>query len=245
MKVKGMILAAGLGSRLGELTSNTPKCLIEAGGKPLLQHCIEGFLKAEITSLVINTHYLADKILEFLKKHKNFDIDIKISHETQLYGTGGAVAFAKDFLNDADTIVVYNADVYSTIPINKIINFHTNNKNLATLAIQNRETSRPLYFNSSFLLQGWETKENQELFGAVADLKPFGFTGIQVISSLFLKALKPYKYPFSIITPYVDLAKDGEKVIGFDASDHYWIDMGTPASLRELQEALTQPKDMN
>ena len=82
--MKAMILAAGLGTRLKPLTNHKPKALIEINGKPLLEWLIIRLKNNAINEIIINTHHFAEQIESFLKKKNNFDIDIKISHETSL-----------------------------------------------------------------------------------------------------------------------------------------------------------------
>ena len=86
---KGMIFAAGYGTRLRPLTKTTPKALIEVGGVPLLERIITLYRDAGIIEIVINTHALADQITAFLEKNNFFDITIQISYESTLLDTGG------------------------------------------------------------------------------------------------------------------------------------------------------------
>ena len=82
--MNAIILAAGLGTRLRPLTDNTPKALVEVGGKTMLEHQILKLKKTGFNNIVINIHYFGEQIIEFLKRNNNFGLNIKISDEQDL-----------------------------------------------------------------------------------------------------------------------------------------------------------------
>lgn len=85
-----MIFAAGLGTRLGKITRNKPKALVEVGGKPLLQHAIEKLQQSGFQRIVINVHHFAEQIIRFINDNRQFGLEILISDErNQLLDTGG------------------------------------------------------------------------------------------------------------------------------------------------------------
>lgn len=247
---KGMILAAGFGTRLGTLTKDMPKCLVDINGKPMLQHVIEKFINSGITSIAINVHYLADKIEEFLNQNNNFGIQIYLSHEDTILGTGGGIKKAKEFLKDADQIVVHNSDVYSDVSLGNLVNFHQNTSAFVTLGVMHRETERPLLFTKSacsdvqsqifFELCGWENSKRGvgEVFGKDETPQPLAFSGIQVISNRIFEFMKDEEGEFSSIRTFIKAAKANKRVLGYVMDNHYWIDMGTPEKLAELRKIL-------
>ena len=94
---KAMILAAGLGRRLQPITINTPKPLVMVAGKPIIDYAIDHFVKAGLERLVVNVHYLADQVIEYLDDRD--DIEIIVSDETnQILDTGGGIKKALPFL---------------------------------------------------------------------------------------------------------------------------------------------------
>ena len=252
---KGMNLAAGFGTRLGTLTKDMPKCLVDINGKPMLQHVIEKFINSGITSIAINVHYLADKIEEFLNQNNNFGIQIYLSHEDTILGTGGGIKKAKEFLKDADQIVVHNSDVYSDVSLENLIEFHLKTSAFVTLGVMHRETERPLlftkkvlneeqsqiYFHQNYLyLCGWENSKKGigEVFGNDGTPTTLAFSGIQVISSKIFEYMEDETGEFSSIRTYIKVAKANEKVLGYVMDNNYWIDMGTPEKLSELRKIL-------
>jgi len=104
--MQALILAAGRGSRMGILTKTTPKPLLKIGKTTLIENNIHKLQNAKITDIVVNTHYLADKIIKHLKKY-----DIKFSNETTELETAGGIINAISSLEN--TFIVINADVFS------------------------------------------------------------------------------------------------------------------------------------
>ena len=122
--MKAFVLAAGLGTRLGQITKNTPKCLVSAGGKTILQHVLEKLKIAGINDVVINLHYLGDHIFQYLKNNNSFGMNIQFSWEETLLGTGGGLKEALKFYNSDESIIIHNSDVYTDFSLEKLIKFH-------------------------------------------------------------------------------------------------------------------------
>ena len=97
---KAMILAAGFGKRMLPLTTSLPKPLIKIGPKNLLERSLELLIKMGIDEIVINTHHLTKKIVNFLTS-KNYKISISVIEEEVLLDTGGGVLNAtRQFKNE-------------------------------------------------------------------------------------------------------------------------------------------------
>ena len=112
--MKAMILAAGFGKRLGELTKSKPKPLLEVKGKPLIDYHIEKLISSGFKTIAINTHYLGAQISDHIIDNFGQRVEIHISHEKQLLGTGGGIKKAISDFGDED-IVVINSDIYSDL----------------------------------------------------------------------------------------------------------------------------------
>lgn len=105
-KNKAMILAAGLGTRMRSHAPDLPKPLVPVAGKPLLAYTLDLLRNAGITSAVVNTHYMAEKIEAFCAAQ---DLTLTLSHEPELLETGGGVTQALPLL--AESFFVSNSDV--------------------------------------------------------------------------------------------------------------------------------------
>ena len=89
--MKAMILAAGFGKRLGVLTRDIPKPLIQIKGKALIDYHLEKLISAGFSSVSINVHYLANKIVDHVQSKFSGKIELIFSHEEDILGTGGGV----------------------------------------------------------------------------------------------------------------------------------------------------------
>jgi NDP-sugar pyrophosphorylase family protein len=240
--VKAMILAAGLGTRLRPLTNDRPKALVDVGGRTMLEVTLSRLRYFGIRDVIINVHYFADMIVEYLKKNDNFGMRIEISREDVLLDTGGGLKKAAHFFlenqRDVETpFVLHNVDVISTIDLSRMVQFHAENRALATLAVQDRETSRYLLFDERQQLCGRRIGPDQkeELVGLEKPAQALAFSGIHIISPRIFELMQENGV-FSIIAAYLRLAGQGEKIPSFRADDYYWRDMGRPDDV--LQAAL-------
>ena len=89
--MKAMILAAGRGERLRPLTDTTPKALVQAGEKPLIQYHIENLASAGVKDVVINISWLCDKVESFIGNGSAFGINVQWSREHRPLETGGGI----------------------------------------------------------------------------------------------------------------------------------------------------------
>jgi len=218
--MKAMVLAAGLGTRLRPLTNTQPKALVETGGRTLLEITLSRLKTFGIHDVIVNVHHFADMVVEFLRAHDNFGMHIEISREDLLLDTGGGLKKAGWFFgtNPQEPFVMHNVDVLTTIDLHRMAEFHTKQDALATLAVQDRKTSRYLLFDESGLLRGRSPAPEP-------GFQSLGFAGIQVISPRLLSMMGG-EDAFSIITTYLDLAQRGERILGFPADEYQWRDVG-------------------
>jgi NDP-sugar pyrophosphorylase family protein len=228
--MRAMVLAAGLGTRLRPLTDNRPKALVEINDRTLLEITLARLRSFGVNEVIINVHHFPEMIVECLKSHDNFGMNIEISREQELLDTGGGLKKAAHFfldLDDGEPFVLHNVDVMSTIDVRRMIEVHNQRHALATLAVQDRETSRYLLFDEKGQLCGRRAgKEgNQELVRPSAKPQVFAFSGIHVISPRLLKKMTE-DGAFSIITTYLRLASEGENITAFRADEYEWRDLG-------------------
>jgi NDP-sugar pyrophosphorylase family protein len=109
---KGMILAAGVGSRLGVHTDQIPKPMIEIRQKPILQHNVEFLAKHGICQLIMNVHYQPEMITGHFQDGGRWGVSIHYSHEEQLLGTAGALQRVAERLSDT-FVLVYGDNLHS------------------------------------------------------------------------------------------------------------------------------------
>ena len=240
--MKAMILAAGLGTRLRPLTDDRPKALVTVAGRTLLEITLSRLRSFGVSDVIVNAHHHADMILHYLKANDNFGMGIEVSREEILLDTGGGLKNAAWFFhnssgNSQEPFILHNVDVISTIDLGRMMRFHTEQAALATLAVQDRETARYLLFDEHDQLCGRRAGRdgNAELARPAEPVQAMAFSGIHVISPKLLTKMTD-EGAFSIITAYLHLAAQGEKIIAFRADECYWRDLGRPENI--LQAAL-------
>jgi NDP-sugar pyrophosphorylase family protein len=244
--MKAMVLAAGLGTRLRPITDNRPKALVEIAGRTLLEITLSRLRAFGIREVIINVHHFPDMILDYLKTNDYFGMRIEVSREEALLDTGGGLKKAAYFFLEhssrlEEPFILHNVDVISTIDLRRMVQFHTENQALATLAVQDRETARYLLFDEQLQLCGRQSARDQktELVRSSQQAQPLAFSGIHVISPR-LFAMTNEEGVFSIITSDLRLAAQGEKILAFRADEYYWRDLGTPENVLQAARDLKQ-----
>lgn len=244
--MKAMVLAAGLGTRLRPLTDDRPKALVEVGGRTLLDITLARLRNFGISEVIINVHHFADLVVQYLKANNNFGMKVAVSREDVLLDTGGGLKKAGYFFLDGsdhtdEPFILHNVDVISTIDLERMVRFHTEHHALATLAVQDRKTSRYLLFDQESNLCGRRSGSDgpTELVRTSPQPQALAFGGIHVISPRLIPVMIE-EGAFSIITTYLRLATQGEKIHGFRADEYYWRDLGKPEDLKQAARDLEQ-----
>ncbi len=230
--MRAMILAAGLGTRLRPLTDDRPKALVEVGGRTLLEITLSRLRVFGVREVIINVHHFADMVVDYLKANNNFGMRIEVSREEVLLDTGGGLKKAAHFFFENSSpsdepFILHNVDVISTIDLERMVQSHAERRALATLAVQDRETSRYLLFDQQLRLCGRRAGRDQapEMVRSAQPIQALAFSGIHVISPRLFKMLTE-EGVFSVITSYLRLASLGENIVAFRADEYYWRDLG-------------------
>lgn len=234
--MKVMIFAAGLGTRLKPFTLSHPKALFPVNGKPLLQRNIEYLSAYGFNDFVINVHHFQDQIIQFLKDHHYFGVNIEISDESnELLETGGGLLKAKDLLGK-EPFLVMNSDILTDMPVDEFVEFHLQEKPLVSLAVSDRKSTRKLLFDAQHRLCGWKDLRNgEEIIENEAYTHELAFSGLHIIDPSFFE-LNTFKGKFSIMKPYMHLMQH-HIIKGFDHTGYKLLDVGKPESA-ELAEKL-------
>lgn len=242
--MKAMILAAGLGTRLRPLTDNRPKALVEVAGHTLLEIAIARLREYGVREVIVNVHHFAEMVVNYLRAHNNFGMRIEVSHEDVLLDTGGGLKkaawfFLEDSLHLDEPFILHNVDVISTIDLKRMVEIHKQRQALATLAVQARETSRYLLFDEQLRLSGRLAGRNQQAEFVQSsrglEAEALAFSGIHVISPRLLGMITE-EGAFSIVSSYLRLAGQGERILGFRADEFYWRDLGKPENLAQAEQ---------
>lgn len=229
--MKAIVLAAGIGSRLGELTKNAPKCLLPVADRPLLDYWCETLAEAGVTDVFINTHHHAAQVREFIQT-KPHGLRFVEGYEETLLGSAGTLHSAKEFLSDGERFFIIYADNYVELDLSKLARFHIE-KNSPPLVLVAYPTTEPtrcgiLEIDQNGLVVSFEEKPAQPKSN-------FANSGIHVATpELFgwVPETKPADIGFHVLPQLVG------KMYGY-VTDEYIQDIGTPeayAAVRARRE---------
>ncbi|MBQ6101594.1 MAG: nucleotidyltransferase family protein [Bacteroidales bacterium] len=242
-----MILAAGLGTRLKELTQDKPKALVPLNGKPLLQHCIENLIANGFHHIVINVHHFGEQIIDFVEQNK-FDADIVISDERDLLmDTGGGIVKATPLFKGSKAVLVHNVDIISNVDLSEMSQQFLASGDDAWLLTQDRETNRKLLFDDENLLVGWMNKaENKFKWVHPEKNGPSTVSGTCLYQEMAFSGLHFFRSDLfaefevkrsSVIDLYLSLAKSN-RIVSTPILPDYWFDMGKPEQLQAAEAYL-------
>ncbi|MBR5146515.1 MAG: NTP transferase domain-containing protein [Bacteroidales bacterium] len=242
-KRTAFILAAGLGTRLKELTSDRPKALVELNQKPLLEVVIDNLISQNFNHFVINIHHYGEKILDYFKSKKYENVSIEISDERDsLLDTGGAILKALPYFKDSEAVLIHNVDIITDIDFQSVYDDFTKSDDAAWLLTQDRNNKRKIVFDENDNYVGRMNLETNQYDGEKEfndNFKLLSFSGLHLI--------KPeYFYDFELKKCYVfDLYKEisrNNNVRSKFIQPNYWFDLGTQEQLKEAATWLLSQK---
>ena len=236
--MKAMIFAAGLGTRLGEMTRTRPKALADINGKTMLELTAGKIVNAGFDDLIVNIHHHPDQMLDEIGKLREMGYRITVSDERdELLDTAGGLCRARNFFG-SEPFLAHNVDEFTDLDLTGMYRQHVESGALATLAVRHRPGNRQLLVDSSGRLRGWRNNATKEEIITVESnkkLEEVGFSGIQVLSPAIFDLMQEGIY--SLTSLYLMLA--GKHVIMTCLHDYgYWFDCGTPQNLDRIRAHL-------
>jgi len=237
--MKAMILAAGMGTRLGDICKDTPKILLDINGLTVLERILTKLSGHGFNDIVINVHHLAARIIDAVNELQDrIDVKISISDETdELLETGGGLYRVKDFFGNKP-FLVYNGDILTDLDLGKMIDYHKRKKALATVAVRHREGNRAFLVDDNGVIRGWTNRKSgvdiitieQEM-----NLSEIPSMAISVYDPGIFDYMEEGKYT---MTSIVLKATATGRVIAFRHDRGYWVDIGTPEQLEKARKLL-------
>jgi len=224
--MKAFILAGGKGSRLLPYTTNFPKPLMPIKDKPILEIVIDRLRKADIKDITFGTGHLAELLQAFFGDGEKFGVKISYSREDEPLGTAGPLNLVRDKF--IDTFLVMNGDILTDMDFHELINYHRNEKSVATIALSKRTVEIDfgvvtLNNENQFL----EWKEKPQIDYLVS-------TGIYIFEPEALDVL-PSEGFFNLPDLIIKLSENNKKVAGY-IHQGYWLDIGRPGDYAKACE---------
>jgi NDP-sugar pyrophosphorylase family protein len=185
--IKAVVLCAGFGTRLGELTQHTPKPMLHYQNKPLLEFTIQQLKAAGVSSISINLHYLGEQIENYFADGRKWNVKIHYSFELKPSGTAGGVRSLEHHLQDCDHFFVIYGDLYFEESLAKLISFHQEHGKEASIFVHEREKSNSVVeIDKNGLVTKFLERPAHSLPG-----KKMVNSGIYLFKSSILKRIAP------------------------------------------------------
>ena len=241
--MNGMVFAAGLGTRLGAIGQETPKALIDVGGRTMLERTLRKLVRAGATRIVVNVHHHSEKIERFLAAH-DFGVEVVLSREIERpLETGGGLWHARTLFDRDVPLVLHNVDVICDTDLRAMLAAHDLSGAVATLAVNERNSTRSLLFDDGGLFgredrrDGVKRQEGRPPRGVV---RHWSFAGIHVVSPEFLD-LVTERGVFPILDVYLRLAGEGRRIGPWPIGETLWLEIGNAERLEAARASLDPP----
>ena len=228
--LKALLLAAGLGTRLRPLTLKKPKCLMEINNKPLLEHWLKKLEDLSVKEVIINTHYLRDQVIDFIKARNNSHIEINEFYEEHLLGTAGTLLQNLEFFKGSTGLLIH-ADNFTKIDLSGLIEAHFKRPSdclitMLTFNSSNPESCGVVEINENNIVTKFHEKvdnpPSNRANGAI-----YVFDDI-FIKWLFDRKTKPNDFSTQVLPLMIG------KIYTWHIEDDYF-DIGTKSSLEKAQ----------
>lgn len=223
---KAMVMAAGVGSRLGVLTKTTPKPLVPVVNKPVMDILLEKLKYYGIDSVIANTHYLGKQIQKRYGENSPVDINFESIFENELSGTAGGVRKCKEFFEGEENFLVVSADGLHDADLGRIIASHIESGCIATMAVIGVEKDEVSHYGVVVPSNDYTVSEFQEKPSVEEAKSNCINTGIYVFNKkIFDYIPEGVKYDFAK-NVFPSLLGAGEKINTYRICS-YWSDIGT------------------
>lgn len=229
---QAFVLGAGLGTRLRPLTDQLPKPLIPVFHRPLIEHAFDHLRGIGVREFVVNTHHLPEAYAEAFPEARYAGAPIRFRHESpERLETAGGIANVRDLLGDAP-FVVYNGDILTDLPLERLLSAHCAAGNLVTLALRSTGPALHVALDPA---SGRIVDIHNRLGRGCTD--GCLFTGVYVCEPEFHDWLTPGRAE-SVIPVFLRLIQAGAPLGGVVIDEGRWWDLGSREAYLEAHRQL-------
>jgi NDP-sugar pyrophosphorylase family protein len=228
--MKGMLLAAGFGTRFRPATYEIPKPMIPLCNRPLIGWALEAMLASGVREVVVNLHHLGDELEAFLRERYGSDCDFYFSREEEILGTGGGIRRVRAQLDGDRPFVLANADTVQIPPFRELGAACEQNRALAALLLRRPPANDR--FTKVFFDGGRVTGFGEGSGEAMM------FAGAHAISPAVFDLLPDREFSGITEDVYAPAAASGEPPLAGVLYEGPWFDIGTPVRYLEATEAV-------
>ncbi len=234
MSKRAFVLAAGLGTRLRPLTEQLPKPLIPVGRKPLLTFAFDHLIaEAGVEEFIVNTHHLAEAYPAAFPTGEYRGRPVHFRFEPLLLDTGGGIRNIVDLLGPTpETLIVYNGDVLTDLPLAPALAAHRAAGNEVTLVLRSQDGPKHLAWDAA-------TRRIIDIRNRLGSGWPeaFGFGCVYLVEPAFFDRL-PAEGPVSVIPIFLEMIRAGAALGGVVIDGGQWRDLGTIAEYLRVHRDL-------
>jgi len=231
MNMKALILAAGEGTRLRPLTTDSPKPMLPVGGVPLLEHIVALLHRHGVTHIAINLHYKPWAILRHLGYGQRWGVRLHYSFEEQLLGSAGAAKRLEWYLDES--FVVFYGDVYTEMDLSVLMAAHQHSGALVTMAlyeVDNPTACGIVELDDRLRVRRFvEKPAPDQVFSRLAN------AGIFVVEPQVLSGLPEQRYLDFGRDVFPRMLIEGQTIVGYPTTAPL-IDIGTPENYQKAQQ---------
>lgn len=233
LPIDAVLMAGGRGERLRPLTLDTPKPLLEVGGKPIIDYNIDELIRNGVTNIFVTVNYLHEQIEQHFTTPRD-GVQIKCVVEPQRMGTIGSLSLCNGLT--ADNILVMNSDLLTTLNFEQMYAKHIESGADITMAVI------PYSVNIPFAI----INTDKDKVSGMTEKPTYNYlanAGIYILKRELLASLPSNQY---VDAPdfVTDVIRDGGTVAYYQI-DGTWIDIGSPDDYRYANELMKRIKDLN
>ncbi len=218
-----VLMAGGLGSRMGPLTEDRPKPMLNIGNKPVLQIVLESFIAHGFSQFIFAVNYRANQIQEYFQSGQDWNVDISFVVESKRLGTAGALSLMKDQIDG--TFIVCNGDVVTNFDFSTLLVEHEAARYDLSIVSYPYKVNIPYGVITRSSLPNLQIEEKPTYAYPIC-------SGINIISDKLLSKI-PEETFFDMPQLY-ELASNTNNRVGVLEAEGYWSDIGSDADYKRV-----------
>jgi len=234
---RAVILAAGRGTRMRELTNEVPKPMIEVRGKPVLQHIVQGLRDAGVRKFLIIVGYHAEAVRNFFGDGRSHNVAIEYATQTVRDGTGRVVNLARDFTGGSPFVLSYGDILISRVNYKRIVDF-PNDVEAEITVTRGEDVSKGGAVFVNELMELVDLREKPKPGEPTSPWYNAGLYAFRPSIFEFIEKLKPSpRGEYELTDAIRDLAHSGKKAKAIELTGE-WADVRDPEILGKLNSKL-------
>ena len=237
ISAKAMVLCAGLGTRLGDLTREIPKPMLPLHGQPLLAYLLSNLRSQGFNDVAVNLHFRPEVISDWFGDGSSWQMRLTYSHEARPLGTAGGVKNVEPYFHSEEYFLVHYGDILTDQNFGAMVRFHRERKALATLLVHRRAKSNSaITLEANHRISGFLERPTEDL---VTDMPtPWVNSGVAICSPEILDHIPSGQFvdfPRDVFSKLVDTGR----LYGFPISG-YRCAIDSAARLDEARNAIEE-----